>query len=82
MNDYLNGRQSRAAVVTANPFVRGVITALSWFNADMKGFTPEDVDSALRHLQVRETELMLVKHEIQLLRKRLGYDGLRSIVAA
>lgn len=82
VNDYLNGRESRAVVVTANSFVRGVVTALSWFNSFMKAFPPEELDGALRYLGVREHEMALVRREIQLLRKRLGYDGLKSIIAA
>jgi len=82
VNDYLNGRQSLAVVITASHFVRGVVTALSWFNAHMKAFSPDDLDEALRYLVVRDTEMALVKREIQLLRKRLGHEGLRSIIAA
>lgn len=78
VNDYLKGRTSRAAVVTSSPFVRGTVTALSWFNAEIKAFTPEDVDSALAYLGVRDTEVALVRREIQLLRKRMGQDDLRS----
>lgn len=81
LNDLLNGRQCRAAVVTSDAFVRGVVTALSWFNSYVKAFSPDELDEALRYLEVRERYMALVRHEIQILRKRLGYDGLKSIVA-
>lgn len=81
INDMLNGRTTRGAVVTASPFVRGVVTALSWFNAQMKAFAADEVDAALEHLGVRDDEMALVRREIQLLRRRLGHDDLKSIVA-
>ena len=81
VNDFLKGRTSRCAVVTASPFVRGVVTALSWLNAEINAYPPDDVDSALEHLAVRTEELALVRREIQLLRKRMGQEDLRSIAA-
>lgn len=82
VNDYLNGRQSRAAVVTGNTFVRGVVTALSWFNSMMKAYPPEDFDSALQYLGVRESEIALVRRELAVLQKRVGHETVRITVAA
>lgn len=79
VNDYLKGRTSRCAVVTSSPFVRGVVTALSWFNPEIKAYAADYVDSALDHLGVRDQEVPLVRREIQLLRKRMGQDELKSI---
>lgn len=83
VNDFLNGQASRAAVVTASTMVRGVVTTLSWFNAQMHAYSPHDVDAALHHLGVRTDEVPLVRREIQLLRKKLEHDGLslKSILA-
>lgn len=81
VNDFLRGRTSICAVVTANAVVRGVVTALGWFNPKIRAYGPEQVEEALHYLQVGRDELVLVKREIQLLRKKLGYDDLRSIVA-
>jgi hypothetical protein len=81
VNDFLQGRTSRCAVVTASPFVRGAVTALSWFNSEIKAYAPDNADAALEYLDVRSQELMLVRREIQLLRKRMGHDDLRSIAA-
>lgn len=82
VNDYLNGRQSRGAVVTGNSFVRGVVTALSWFNSQMKAFSPEELDSALRYLGVREAEMALVRRELAVLQKRVGHETVRIVAAA
>jgi len=82
VNDFLAGQSSRACVVTASAMVRGVVSALSWFNAQMKAFSPQDVDAALRYLGVLEDEMASVRVEIQLLRVKLGNDKLKSIIAA
>jgi hypothetical protein len=81
VNDFLKGRASRAAVVSPSTMVRGVVTALSWFNSQMKVYSPKEVDAALQYLGVSADELPLVRVEIQLLRKKLGHESLRSIRA-
>ncbi len=81
VNDFLRGQASTAAVVTTSTMVRGVVTALSWFNAQMKAYAPRDVDAGLQHLGVRPDEVPLVRREIQLLRKKLDHEGLKSIPA-
>lgn len=82
VNDFLRGQASRGAVVTASTMVRGVVTALSWFNAQMKAFSPSELDAALVHLGVHPDEMERVHREIQALRKKLGSDDLKSIIAA
>src|SRR5580700_8017852 len=36
VNDFLQGRSSPCAVVTGNTIVRGVVTALGWFNPKIR----------------------------------------------
>jgi hypothetical protein len=81
LNDFLKGQASPAAVVTASGMVRGVVTALSWFNPQMRAFQPDNVEAALRYLGVKSDDMSLVLREIQILRKKLGFEGLKSIVA-
>lgn len=78
VNDFLKGRTSRCAVVTASSFVRGVVTALSWFNPEIKAYPSDDLESALQHLGVRDQEVLLVRREIQVLHKRIGQEDLKS----
>jgi hypothetical protein len=79
VNDFLNGQASTAAVVTMSTMVRGVVTALSWFNAQVKAYSPNDLGGALQHLGVRPHEGEMVRREIQLLRRKLDHD-LKSIL--
>lgn len=44
------------AVITKNRAVRGVITALSWFNAGIRAFAPEDLAGALHYLDASDRE--------------------------
>ena len=81
VNDFLKGRTSACAVVASSTVVRGVVTALGWFNPMIRAYSPTEVDEALHYLGVRRDELVLVRREIQVLRKNLGYDHLRSIIA-
>jgi len=81
VNDFLAGQSSRACAVTSSAMVRGVVRALSWFNAQMKAFSPHEVDAALRYLGVRADEMASVRAEIQGLRVKLGDTDLKSILA-
>lgn len=52
MNDVVNGRSFPTAVVSSNVVVRGITTAMSWFNPKMKVFPPEELEEALEYIQV------------------------------
>lgn len=41
---------TNVAVVTEATIVRGTVTALSWFNPNIKAFSPADLDAAMRYL--------------------------------
>ena len=77
--DLLKGRASICAVVTANPLVRGAVTALSWFNSKIKAFPPDQVDAALEYIGVQSHEIGLVRREALALSKKLGPIPLRSL---
>lgn len=55
-NDALEGHEIPLAVVTDSMFVRGTLTAYSWFNRNVKAFPVTGIDSALRYLKVPETQ--------------------------
>jgi hypothetical protein len=81
VNDYLAGQASPCAVVTSSSMVRGLVSALGWFNAQIKTYSPRDLDAALKHLAVTADEAPRVRREIQLLRTRLDHAGLKCILA-
>lgn len=81
VNDYLAGQASLCAVISSSTMVRGVVSALGWFNSQIKVYAPRDLDAALRHLEVTSDEAPLVRREIQLLRTRLDHAELKCIPA-
>jgi hypothetical protein len=48
----LAGRTVTVAVLASSTFVRGVATAISWFNPTVKVFPPDKVEEALGYLGV------------------------------
>ncbi len=47
LNDLLAGRNVPCAVISDSLFVRGVVTALSWFNKEISVFSPSAVQQGL-----------------------------------
>ncbi len=81
VNEYLQGRASRASVITTSTMVRGVVTALGWFNSQIKTYAPKDLEAALKHLDMSVDEAPRLRPEIQRLRRELDYADLKCIVA-
>src|SRR5678809_606473 len=44
VNDLLGGRQVRSAVVSDSRLIRGIVTALTWFNRETAAFSPAAID--------------------------------------
>jgi hypothetical protein len=82
VNDFLQGRTSRAAVLTKSPIVRGVVSALSWFNPKIKTFSPGNMDDAMRHLGIPASDFPQVRGELKILRQRFGQTTVESLAGA
>jgi hypothetical protein len=56
LNEHLAGNPKafRGAIVTASAFVRGVVTALSWFHPGYCAFSPAHMGDALTYLEIKE----------------------------
>lgn len=52
LQKFLAGRSIKVGIVTTNPFVRGIVTAISWFNPGNRAFKPSEVGRALTYLNV------------------------------
>jgi hypothetical protein len=52
INAVVEGYNPPLAVLIANPLARGVITALSWFNKNVKAFSPDDELDAFNYLGI------------------------------
>jgi hypothetical protein len=71
VNALLAGRPSRASVVSSNSVIRGIVIALSWFNSQIKSFTPNEIGAALGYLGVPFEPRATVFAEITRLREGL-----------
>ncbi len=80
MNDLLeaNGFKGKVAVVTLNRLVRGIVTALSWFNPNIKAFTTVQVQAALEYLGVAKDQQDIYIAEIKRLRDKVGISSALS----
>lgn len=79
MNAALGGKSPLSAVVTHSAMARGVVTAMGWFNPNIKAFAPTELDEALRFLNVNRSEFEFIKLEIRSLVTRLGNQRLACI---
>jgi hypothetical protein len=68
LNDRLDGRQVPVAVMSDSTAIRGVCTALSWFNRAVKAFQPTEFAAALRHLSIPESLAPSIEQEMTSLR--------------
>ncbi len=73
LNDLIEGNKlkQKISVVTLSRMVRGIVTALSWFNPNIKAFSTIQVPSALEYLEVPKADHDAVVREIRLLREKL-----------
>lgn len=75
MNSTLAGRKTPAAVLSHSGFVRGVVTALAWFNPGIRAFAPERASDALRYLELAPKEDEVVFAAIDALCRELAVDA-------
>jgi len=68
LNDVLGGRPQHCAVVSDDSMVRGIVTALSWFNRYIRVFEKAAAEEAFRYLHIPSTEFANVRREARRLR--------------
>jgi len=78
-SDLLKGRATPLAIVTGSAMMRGIITALSWFNPEARAFSPSNVGEALQFLQVPTLKFDTIKTTAQELRKSLGLRQVNAL---
>lgn len=79
VNDDLQGKPTPVAMVSSSLMVRGVVTALQWFNPLVKTFPPEQVGEALKFLKIPERQYDTIWKEAQKLQSELGPLPLKSL---
>jgi hypothetical protein len=72
LNEIANGDPRPCAVISKKMTVLGVTTALSWFNPNIKSFSPSQFKEALTYLGVPHEHSMILETKIDHLRKRIG----------
>ncbi len=72
LNRILRGTRAIGAVVSDSGFVRGIVTALSWFNRGVRSFSPEDFEAACAHLELSDAQLHGLRSRLDALRDSLG----------
>lgn len=77
MNDLLeaNNFKGKVSVVTLNRLVRGIVTALSWFNPNVKAFTTVQIAAAIEYLEVPKAHQDRLMAEIKRLRDKVGISS-------
>lgn len=60
------------SVVTLSRMVRGIVTALSWFNPNIKAFSTIQIPAAMEYLKVAKPDQNALMAEIDRLKATLG----------
>ena len=68
LNDLLAGRVVPVSVLSGSVTVRGITTALGWFNREIKAFQPSELAAALQHLGIPGHQINLMNRYITELR--------------
>ena len=79
ISEFLGGRTTPVAIVTSSTIMRGVVTALQWFNPLARAFSPDNVVAALQFLGTSDSEAHLVWTEAKRLQTSLGAPSSKSI---
>jgi hypothetical protein len=69
LTDVLAGRGMKVAVLSKSSLVRGVVTAISWFNRDIRPFEPHELYEAIEYLGVQKTQRLLIESALTTLRE-------------
>jgi hypothetical protein len=67
----LRERTPRSAVISRSLIVRGVVTALSWFNPLTAAFSPEQVNDAFEFAGIRASQVVALWDAVLALDQRL-----------
>ena len=79
INEFLGGRATPVAIVTSSTVMRGLVTALQWFNPLARAFSPENVLAAMQFLGTSESEASVLWAEAKKLQSSVGAPASKSI---
>jgi hypothetical protein len=76
------GHTLRTSVIATSVIVRGIVTALSWFNPQMKAYSPKQMPSALKHLNLPLPALPRILREFKTMEKELTPNTCLSLASS
>jgi len=79
INEFLGGRATPVAIVTSSTVMRGVVTALQWFNPLARAFSPDNVVAAMQFLGTSDGESSVLWAEAKKLQTSVGAPASKSI---
>jgi hypothetical protein len=65
----------RSAIITSSAFVRGVVTAISWFRPIARAFSHDHMDQAFSYLEIPPKYIPEIEQMIPVLKSKLGTDA-------
>ena len=74
LNELLAGRSVPVAVMSGSAAIRGVVTALSWFNRKIRAFPPTGLRDTITYLEIPRSRADMIERELTKLRLSLGRD--------
>jgi hypothetical protein len=80
LNDALEGSVVKTAIVSSSQVIRGIVTALSWFNPGIRSFSPHQASLAMSYLGLPATEHERLMQHVLKLSRELQASGLRCVV--
>ena len=75
LNEAIRGRPNRVAVSTGSTMVRGMVTAISWFNPQIAAFAPDQLAHAFDYLSVPREKVPMLMASVRELHNRLGSNN-------
>jgi hypothetical protein len=72
VNELFKDRPQRVAVMLNSRLARGAVTALSWFNPQIKAFDLEQFEDACVHLSIEGSHRLLVQRAITEMKAKLS----------
>jgi hypothetical protein len=72
LTDVLAGRGMKVAVLSKSTLVRGVVTAISWFNRDIRPFEVHELHEAIAYLGVSITQRAQIDLALTALRGQMA----------
>lgn len=75
----LDGKPFRCGVLSDSTLVRGAVTAMGWFNNEMKSFSPKDSKQWIAYIPLEEPEILIARRAVAELYKKLRVTTLQQV---